>query len=111
MDRSDDAIKDCTSAVLLHPQYLKAYLRRADLYDKAEKYEEATKDCTEWREIDYRLVATGETLEVVAECDYVEPMITRSVKSPYDGHEFTCTLPQSQVGTHMDPLCESHYTR
>ena len=75
------------------------------------QYEEATQDQTEYRSIDWRLVANGETLEVVAECDYVEPMITRTGRSPYDGHEFTCTLPQSQVGTHMDPLCESHYTR
>jgi hypothetical protein len=75
------------------------------------QYEEATQDQTEYRSIDWRLVANGETLEVVAECDYVEPMITRTGRSPYDGHEFTCTLPQSKVGTHMDPLCESHYTR
>ena len=75
------------------------------------QYEEATQDQTEYRSIDWRLVANGETLEVVAECDYVEPMITRTGRSPYNGNEITVTLPQSQVSTHMDPLCESHYTR
>jgi len=75
------------------------------------QYEEATQDQTEYRSIDWRLVANGETLEVVAECDYEEPMITRTGRSPYNGNEITVTLPQSQVSTHMDPLCESHYTR
>lgn len=75
------------------------------------QYEEATQDQTEYRSIDWRLVANGETLEVVAVCDYVEPMITRTGRSPYNGNEITVTLPQSQVSTHMDPLCESHYTR
>tara|TARA_B100001094_G_C18099467_1_gene754899 strand:+ start:665 stop:1093 length:429 start_codon:yes stop_codon:yes gene_type:complete len=75
------------------------------------QYEEATQDQTEYRSIDWRLVANGETLEVVAECDYEEPLITRTGRSPYNGNEITVTLPQSQVSTHMDPLCESHYTR
>lgn len=52
MDRTDDSIQDCTSALSLHPQYLKVYLRRAQLYDKTEKFEEATKDYEKILEID-----------------------------------------------------------
>lgn len=52
MDRSDEAIQDCTSAISLHPHYLKVYLRRAQLYDITEKYEEATKDYEKILELD-----------------------------------------------------------
>ena len=38
-------------------------------------------------------------------------MVTRTGTSPYSGKEITVTLNVNDVGTHMDPLCESHYTR
>ena len=38
-------------------------------------------------------------------------MVTRTGRSPYSGKEITVTLNVNDVGTHMDPLCESHYTR
>ncbi|MDA8897514.1 hypothetical protein N9137_04070 [Pseudomonadales bacterium] len=56
-------------------------------------------------------VADGTALEVVALADYVEPQITRTGTSPYDGREITVTVGINSIGTHMDPLCESHYTR
>lgn len=56
-------------------------------------------------------VADGSALEVVALADYVEPQITRTGRSPYDGREITITIGINSIGTHMDPLCESHYTR
>ena len=56
-------------------------------------------------------MADGTALEVVALADYVEPQITRTGTSPYDGREITVTVGINSIGTHMDPLCESHYTR
>ena len=43
--------------------------------------------------------------------DYSEPQVTRTGRSPYNGNEITVTIGINSVGTHMDPLCESHYTR
>ena len=48
--------------------------------------------------------------KVVAVEDYVEPQITRTGRCPYDGRTITVTLGINEVGTHMDPLCESHWT-
>ena len=47
---------------------------------------------------------------VVAVQDYVEPQITRTGRRPYDGKTITVTLGINDVGTYMDPLCESHWT-
>ena len=51
------------------------------------------------------------TYKVIAVADYSEPMVTTTGTCPYNGKEMTRTIELSQVGTHMDPLCESHYTR
>ncbi|XP_041370631.1 tetratricopeptide repeat protein 1-like [Gigantopelta aegis] len=48
----DDAISDCSKAIELHPQYLKALLRRAELYDKKEKLDEALADFQKVVELD-----------------------------------------------------------
>tara|TARA_B100001093_G_C26305401_1_gene791223 strand:+ start:250 stop:651 length:402 start_codon:yes stop_codon:yes gene_type:complete len=56
-------------------------------------------------------VADGSALEVMALEDYVEPQVTRTGTRPYDGKTITVTIGINRVGTHMDPLCESHYTR
>ena len=48
--------------------------------------------------------------EIVAVDEYVEPQITRTGRRPYDGKEITVTLGINDVGTYMDPLCESHWT-
>ncbi|KAM4727128.1 tetratricopeptide repeat protein 1 [Anableps anableps] len=44
LDLKDEAISDCTRAIDLDPEYLKALLRRAELYEKSEKLDEALED-------------------------------------------------------------------
>jgi DnaJ family protein C protein 7 len=44
MGKTDEAIEDCTNAIKLDENYLKAYLRRAQCYMSSENYEEAVKD-------------------------------------------------------------------
>ena len=78
-------------------------------------YRDATEDRSSCefsgREYDFRNACNGVDLEVIAYEDYVEPQITRTGTSPYDGREITVTVGINNIGTHMDPLCESHYTR
>ncbi|CAG2229119.1 Tetratricopeptide repeat protein 1 [Mytilus edulis] len=52
MEKYDEAIKDCSKAIDLHPHYLKAVLRRAELYEKVEKLEEALADYQRMIELD-----------------------------------------------------------
>lgn len=40
----EPAISDCTKAVELNPDYVKAYVRRAQLYEETEKFDEALED-------------------------------------------------------------------
>merc|ERR1712179_80595 len=44
MGLSDLAIKNCSKAIELNPSYLKALLRRAEIYEETEKLDEALKD-------------------------------------------------------------------
>lgn len=46
------AIDDCSKAVELDPGYLKAYLRRAQLYKETEKLDEALADYQKVLELD-----------------------------------------------------------
>jgi len=41
---NDHAVRNCTKAVELNPQYLKALLRRAEIYEETDKLDEALKD-------------------------------------------------------------------
>lgn len=43
----EEAIEDSTKALELNPNYLKALLRRAELYEKTEKLDEALADYTQ----------------------------------------------------------------
>ncbi|KAK3095497.1 hypothetical protein FSP39_015344 [Pinctada imbricata] len=52
MDNVEEAIRDCTRALDLHPHYLKALLRRAELYEKKEKLDEALLDYQKVVEMD-----------------------------------------------------------
>ena len=107
--------------------YQKAVQQVADVLATGEKeymapmynaYRDATEDHTEHtvngikfgRSFDMRKVATGETLEVMSVEEYGDPQVTRTGRSPYNGNEITVTIGINEVGTHMDPLCESHYT-
>ncbi|XP_069754980.1 tetratricopeptide repeat protein 1 [Narcine bancroftii] len=44
LDNKEDAISDCTKAIDLNPNYIRAILRRAELYEKTEKLDEALQD-------------------------------------------------------------------
>ncbi|KAK2882358.1 tetratricopeptide repeat protein 1 [Channa argus] len=44
LDLKDQAISDCTRAIELDPDYLRALLRRAELYEQTEKLDEALED-------------------------------------------------------------------
>ncbi|XP_063269204.1 tetratricopeptide repeat protein 1 [Prinia subflava] len=43
-DKTEAALSDCTKAVELDPHYVRALLRRAELYEKTEKLDEALED-------------------------------------------------------------------
>ncbi|KAM9847232.1 tetratricopeptide repeat protein 1 isoform 2-T3 [Aulostomus maculatus] len=44
LDRKDQAILDCSRAIELNPDYVRALLRRAELYEQTEKLDEALED-------------------------------------------------------------------
>ncbi|WAR22060.1 TTC1-like protein [Mya arenaria] len=52
LEMYDECIRDCTKAVDLHPQYLKAFMRRAEMYEKTEKLDEALADYQKILELD-----------------------------------------------------------
>ncbi|XP_063784484.1 tetratricopeptide repeat protein 1 [Pseudophryne corroboree] len=43
-DKNELALKDCTKAIDLNPDYIRALLRRAELYEKTDKLDEALAD-------------------------------------------------------------------
>ncbi|XP_051754222.1 tetratricopeptide repeat protein 1-like [Ctenopharyngodon idella] len=43
-DKKDNAISDCSKAIELNPNYIRAILRRAELYEKTDKLDEALED-------------------------------------------------------------------
>lgn len=47
-----EAIDDCTKAVELNPNYVKAYIRRAKLYEDTDKLDEALEDYKKILELD-----------------------------------------------------------
>ena len=51
-ERLEPAIEDSTKAIELHPVYVKALLRRAELYEKTEKLDEALVDYQKLVELD-----------------------------------------------------------
>ncbi|KAI8012126.1 Tetratricopeptide repeat protein 1 [Camellia lanceoleosa] len=52
----EDTIKDCTKALELNPNYLKALLRRGEAGEKLEHFEEAIADLKKVLELDHMLV-------------------------------------------------------
>jgi len=73
---------------------------------------DATSEPSEYgRGYDMRVVADGSGLEIMTLEEYGDPQVTRTGRSPYSGETITVTIGINDVNTHMDPLCESHYTR
>ena len=86
-----------------NPDYMSRYY-----YDARD----ATTEPSEYgRGYDLRLVADGSGLEIVSEEEYGDPQQTDTGVCPYNGKTITRTIGINQAGTHMDPLCESHWTR
>ncbi|XP_071089947.1 tetratricopeptide repeat protein 1-like isoform X2 [Haliotis cracherodii] len=52
LDDNKDAIKSCSKALELHPHYMKALLRRAELYERTDKLDEALADYQKAVELD-----------------------------------------------------------
>lgn len=52
LDRKKDAIDDCTKAIELNDKYVKAYLRRAKLYEETDKLDESLTDYKKICELD-----------------------------------------------------------
>ncbi|XP_067657370.1 tetratricopeptide repeat protein 1-like [Haliotis asinina] len=52
LDDNKDAIKNCSKALELHPHYMKALLRRAELYERTDKLDEALADFQKAVELD-----------------------------------------------------------
>lgn len=52
MERYDDAIKDCTISMLLHPKYTKAFVRRSAAYEKLDDTEDALRDAKQALELE-----------------------------------------------------------
>ncbi|XP_036404149.1 tetratricopeptide repeat protein 1 [Megalops cyprinoides] len=44
LDKKEEAIADCSKAIELNPNYIRAILRRAELYEKTDKLDEALED-------------------------------------------------------------------
>ncbi|OQR81328.1 hypothetical protein THRCLA_11825 [Thraustotheca clavata] len=55
LGRTEECIDDCSVAIELSPKYVKAYLRRAQAYEKLDKLEEALKDVKSVLEIDPKI--------------------------------------------------------
>jgi len=59
---NDHAIKNCSKAIELNPTYLKALLRRAEIYDETDKLDEALKDYQNVIELDPKNVAANKAV-------------------------------------------------
>jgi tetratricopeptide (TPR) repeat protein len=47
-----DALDDCTVAILFHPMYVKAYVRRSTIYERIDRTEEALQDMLQAQQLD-----------------------------------------------------------
>ena len=73
---------------------------------------DATSDTSEFgRGCDMRVVADGSGLEIQSVEEYGNPQRTDTGVCPFNGKTITRTIGINDAWTHMDPLCESHWTR
>lgn len=64
----ESAIQDCTRAIELDPDYLKAYLRRSKLYERTDKLDEALEDIKKVLEIDRNYAEAAYNARVIYKC-------------------------------------------
>ena len=57
LSRPAECVEDCTIAIMLHPKYVKAYLRRAAAHEVLEETEDALRDAKTALEVDPRNAA------------------------------------------------------
>jgi len=62
LELPDQAVSNCTQAIKLNPSYLKALLRRAEIYEETDKLDEALKDFQSVLELDPRHVEANKAI-------------------------------------------------
>ena len=90
-----EQVAECVAAG--EPEY------RARLYND---YREVTEPC-----LNRQWVNDPNTYEVMTVEQYGDPQQTDTGVCPYNGKTITRTISVNSAWTHMDPLCESHWTR
>ena len=90
-----EQVSECVAAG--EPEYM------ARLYND---YREVTEPC-----LNRQWVNDPNTYEVMTVTEYGDPQQTDTGVCPYNGKTITRTIGVNQAWTHMDPLCESHWTR
>ena len=69
-------------------------------------YREVTEPC-----LNRQWVNDPNTYEVMTKESYGDPQQTDTGVCPFNGKTITRTISVNDAWTHMDPLCESHWTR
>jgi hypothetical protein len=90
-----EQVAECVAAG--EPEYM------ARLYND---YREVTEPC-----LNRQWVNDPNTYEVMTMEQYGDPQQTDTGVCPYNGKTITRTISVNSAWTHMDPLCESHWTR
>ena len=90
-----EQVAECVAAG--EPEYM------ARLYND---YREVTEPC-----LNRQWVNDPNTYEVMTVEQYGDPQQTDTGVCPYNGKTITRTISVNSAWTHMDPLCESHWTR
>ena len=90
-----EQVSECVAAG--EPEYM------ARLYND---YREVTEPC-----LNRQWVNDPATYEVMTKASYGDPQQTDTGVCPFNGKTITRTISVNDAWGHMDPLCESHWTR
>ena len=90
-----EQVAECVAAG--EPEYM------APMYND---YREVTEPC-----LNRQYVNDPNTYEVMTKDSYGDPQQTDTGVCPFNGKTITRTISVNSAWTHMDPLCESHWTR